>query len=84
MPQILTKCNKIAQNSDSTHFLSTRIRHLVIAIEVTWCILYSIRGKDDSQMTEIKMEAAIIFDSHVPNALRRALEYAGDDGTRWG
>jgi len=26
------------------------------------------------------MEAAIIFDSHVPNALRRALEYAGDDG----
>ena len=26
------------------------------------------------------MEAEIIFDSHVPNALRRALEYAGDDG----
>jgi hypothetical protein len=26
------------------------------------------------------MEAAIIFDSHVPYALRRALEYAGDDG----
>ncbi len=31
-------------------------------------------------MADIKMEAAIIFDSHVPNALRRALEYAGDDG----
>ena len=31
-------------------------------------------------MAEIKMEAAIIFEPHVPNALRRALEYAGDDG----
>ncbi len=31
-------------------------------------------------MTDIKMEAVIIFDSHVPNALRRALDYAGDDG----
>ncbi len=31
-------------------------------------------------MADIKMEAAIIFDSHVPNALRRALDYAGDDG----
>ncbi len=31
-------------------------------------------------MTDIKMEAAIFFDSHVPNALRQALEYAGDDG----
>ena len=31
-------------------------------------------------MEDIKMEAAIFFDSHVPNALRRALEYAGDDG----
>ena len=31
-------------------------------------------------MADIKMEAEIIFDSHVPNALRRALEYAGDDG----
>ena len=26
------------------------------------------------------MEAAVIFDTHLPNALRRALEYAGDDG----
>jgi len=26
------------------------------------------------------MEAEIVFDSHVPKALRRALEYAGDDG----
>ena len=31
-------------------------------------------------MKDIKMEAAIIFDSHLPDALRRALEYAGDDG----
>jgi hypothetical protein len=31
-------------------------------------------------LADIKMEAAIIFESHVPNALRRALEYAGDDG----
>ena len=29
---------------------------------------------------DIKMEAAIFFDSHLPNALRRALEYAGNDG----
>ena len=28
----------------------------------------------------IQMEAQIFFDSHVPNSLRRALEYAGDDG----
>ena len=28
----------------------------------------------------IKMEAEIFFDSHVPNSLRRALEYAGEDG----
>ncbi len=31
-------------------------------------------------MAEIKMEAEIVFDSHVPTALRRALEYAGQDG----
>ncbi len=31
-------------------------------------------------MADIKMEAEIIFEPHVPNALRRALEYAGDDG----
>ena len=31
-------------------------------------------------MADIRMEAEIIFDSHVPNALRRALEYAGEDG----
>lgn len=31
-------------------------------------------------MTSIKMEAEIIFEPHVPNALRRAQEYAGDDG----
>lgn len=35
---------------------------------------------EDIEMADIKMEAAIFFDSHVPNALRRALEYAGDDG----
>ena len=31
-------------------------------------------------MQDIKMEAAIFFESHLPDALRRALEYAGDDG----
>ena len=31
-------------------------------------------------MADIKFEAKIIFEPHVPNALRRALEYAGDDG----
>jgi len=31
-------------------------------------------------MPDLKMEADIVFDSHVPNALRRALDYAGDDG----
>ncbi|MFQ5564743.1 MAG: hypothetical protein ACE5EU_00050 [Paracoccaceae bacterium] len=31
-------------------------------------------------MAEIRMEAEIIFDSHVPTALRRALEYAGEHG----
>lgn len=31
-------------------------------------------------MTDIKMEARIYFDSHMPNALRMALLYAGDDG----
>ena len=34
----------------------------------------------DDKMEYIKMEAAIFFDSHLPNALRRALEYAGNDG----
>ena len=31
-------------------------------------------------MQDIKMEAAIFFDSYFPRALRRALQYAGDDG----
>jgi len=31
-------------------------------------------------MTDRKMEAEIIFESHIPNALRRALECAGDEG----
>ena len=34
----------------------------------------------DNRMKGSEMEAAILFDSHLPNALRRALEYAGDDG----
>ncbi len=34
----------------------------------------------DAIMTDIRMEADIIFESHVPDALRRALEHAGDDG----
>jgi hypothetical protein len=31
-------------------------------------------------MNDIKMEAAIIFETYVPDALRRALGYAGEDG----
>ena len=31
-------------------------------------------------MNDIKMEAAIIFESHLPDALKRAQEYAGEDG----
>jgi len=31
-------------------------------------------------MADLKMEAAIIFEPHVPYALRRALNYAGEDG----
>ncbi|MCH8278926.1 MAG: hypothetical protein IIC12_08370, partial [Proteobacteria bacterium] len=31
-------------------------------------------------MKDTKMEAAIIFETHLPDALRRALEYAGEDG----
>jgi len=31
-------------------------------------------------MADIRMEAEIIFDPHVPHALQRALEYAGNDG----
>ena len=35
---------------------------------------------DNKPMNDINMEAAIIFDTHLPDALKRALEYAGDDG----
>jgi len=35
---------------------------------------------DDINMKEDMMEAAIIFESHLPDALHQALEYAGDDG----
>jgi hypothetical protein len=31
-------------------------------------------------MADIRMEAAIIFEPFLPNALRRALDYAGDEG----
>jgi hypothetical protein len=31
-------------------------------------------------MSDTKMEAAVIFEPHLPDALRRAREYAGDDG----
>jgi hypothetical protein len=34
----------------------------------------------DNKTKNIKMEAAIIFDSHLPNAFREALKYAGDEG----
>ena len=28
----------------------------------------------------VRLEAVVIFDSYLPEALRRALDYAGDDG----
>ena len=31
-------------------------------------------------MDDIRMEAEIVFETHVPDALRRALEHAGEDG----
>ncbi len=31
-------------------------------------------------MNDVKMEAEIIFETHLPDALKLALEYAGDDG----
>lgn len=31
-------------------------------------------------MGDIKMEARIFFDSHIPNALRQALDFSGEDG----
>ena len=34
----------------------------------------------DILMKDIKMEAAIIYGSYLPDALRQALDYAGDDG----
>ena len=37
-------------------------------------------AREVNTMADIKMEAAIIFEPHMPDALRRALEYAGDDG----
>ena len=36
--------------------------------------------KDDIKTADVTMEAAIIYDSYLPEALRRAAEYAGDDG----
>ena len=35
---------------------------------------------NDYAMTRSQMEAAVIFDTHLPDALQQALEYAGDDG----
>ena len=33
-----------------------------------------------NKMEDIRMQAAIIFEPHIPTALQRALQYAGDDG----
>jgi hypothetical protein len=32
------------------------------------------------KMADVRLQAAIIFEPHIPTALRRALQYAGDDG----
>ncbi|MCY4565543.1 MAG: hypothetical protein OXE40_13850, partial [Gammaproteobacteria bacterium] len=31
-------------------------------------------------MSDTRLEADVVFDTHLPDALQRALEYAGDDG----
>ena len=33
-----------------------------------------------NKIADIRMQAAIFFEPHIPTALRRALQYAGDDG----
>ncbi len=33
-----------------------------------------------NKVADIRMQAAIIFEPHIPTALRRALQFAGDDG----
>jgi hypothetical protein len=35
---------------------------------------------EENKMADIRMQAALIFEPHIPTALRRALRYAGDDG----
>jgi len=35
---------------------------------------------DETSKANIKMQARIVFEPHIPTALRRALQYAGDDG----
>ncbi len=37
-------------------------------------------ASDVNKTAAIKMQAAIFFEPHIPTALRRALDYAGDDG----
>ncbi len=34
----------------------------------------------DTRTNDLRMQAAIIFEPHIPTALRRALHYAGDEG----
>jgi hypothetical protein len=41
---------------------------------------HHVKQKDDIKMADINMEAEIIFESHLPNALRRAQDFAGEDG----
>ena len=36
--------------------------------------------KDDMNKPDIRMQATIIFEPHIPTALQRALAYAGDEG----
>jgi len=37
-------------------------------------------AEEVNQMADMRMQAAIIFEPHIPTALRRALRYAGHDG----
>jgi len=44
-------------------------------------LLSRLAGADEiSKIADIRLQATIIFEPHIPTALRRALHYAGDDG----
>ena len=51
-----------------------------VAIVASPILLPIATAEKGGKMGNIRMQAAIIFEPHIPSALRRALYYAGDDG----